>query len=86
MEYQFSFERLEVWKDARILVKNIYLLAGSFPKSELYSLTNQMQRATVSVVSNLAEGMGRISLKEESHFCQIAYGSDGSICTAIVSP
>lgn len=84
MEFQFSFEKLEVWNDARDLVKKIYLLTQSFSHQEQYGLTQQIQRAVVSVVSNIAEGMGRLSLKEQSHFCEIAYGSLMEVYTQLL--
>lgn len=72
---EFGFERLSAWKKSRELVKAIYVLVRSFPGEEKYALSDQMRRAVISVSSNLAEGGGRLALKEKSHFCQIAYGS-----------
>lgn len=57
------------------LTKQIYQVTGGFPKEELYGLTSQIRRAIVSVSSNLAEGVGRISNKEQARFTEIAYGS-----------
>jgi hypothetical protein len=53
------FEDLEVWKEARELVKRVYQLSCKFPNHEMYGLTNQMRRAAVSVMSNIAEGFER---------------------------
>lgn len=72
---EFGFEKLETWKKARSLVKEIYLLVGNFPYEERYALSDQLRRAIVSVASNIAEGGGRTSNKEKMHFCQMAYGS-----------
>jgi len=58
-----------------LLVKEIYRVTESFPNSEKYGLSNQIQRAAVSVVSNIAEGVSRFSLKEQLRFIEIAYGS-----------
>ncbi len=71
----YSFEKLTVWQDSRKLVKEIYLLTDQFPKSELFSLTNQLRRAAISISSNIAEGSSRTSNKDQAHFYQIAYSS-----------
>lgn len=73
--YIFAFEKLEVWHDARNLVKFVYKLTAQLPSGEKYGLTSQMRRAAVSIVSNIAEGSGRTSSKDQSHFFQIAYSS-----------
>tara|TARA_R110001592_G_C12664659_1_gene702863 strand:+ start:185 stop:538 length:354 start_codon:yes stop_codon:yes gene_type:complete len=70
-----NYTELEVWKYARELVKLVYLLTKSFPKEEIYGLTNQIRRSVVSVPSNIAEGIGRQSNKETIHFLYIAKGS-----------
>jgi four helix bundle protein len=70
-----NYTELEVWKYARELVKLVYLLTKSFPKEEIYGLTNQIRRSVVSVPSNIAEGIGRQSNKEIIHFLYIAKGS-----------
>ena len=75
MEYVFSFEKLEVWKKARELVVKIYACTKKFPAEERFGLTSQIQRAAVSVSSNLAEGTSRSSYKEKLRFTEIAYGS-----------
>ena len=71
----FSFENLDVWQESRNLVKETYLLMRVFPFEERYALCNQIRRAVVSVPSNIAEGAGRMSNKEKSHYIEIAYGS-----------
>ena len=57
------------------LVANIYRLSGLFPSYEKLGLSNQIQRAVISIPSNIAEGMGRFSNKERIHFLEIANGS-----------
>jgi four helix bundle protein len=73
--YQFGFEKLEVWQDARKLTVEIYRLTEKFPEKEKFGLTNQIRRASVSVGANIAEGAARLSAKEQAHFSAIAYGS-----------
>lgn len=73
--YIFSFEKLEVWNDARELVKLIYEATKNFPNSEKYGLANQMNRSVVSVASNIAEGSGKIQSKDKARYIHTAYGS-----------
>lgn len=75
MAHLFSFENLDAYKSARILVRDIYKLQHKFPKYETYALGDQVRRSTSSITSNLAEGSGRNSFKEKIHFIEIAYGS-----------
>ena len=71
----YSFEKLKVWQEAKKLVVDVYHLLDGFPKFEKYALCDQIRRAIVSVPSNIAEGSGRRSLKEQIHFLEISYGS-----------
>ena len=64
----FSFENLRVYKAARRLVRDVYLLQNEFPKEERYALGDQIRRAATSITANLAEGSGRQSVKEKIHF------------------
>lgn len=57
------------------LVKEIFLITGTFPNTEIYGLVSQMRRAAVAIPSNIAEGYGRNSTKAYIQFCSIAYGS-----------
>jgi len=70
-----NYTELDVWKYSRELVKLVYILTKSFPNEELYALTNQIRRSSISVPSNIAEGIGRQSNKETIHFLYIAKGS-----------
>lgn len=72
---KFSFEGLEVYQTARLLVKGIYLLQNKFPTEEKFALGDQIRRAATSITSNIAEGSGRNSIKEKIHFIEIAFGS-----------
>jgi len=70
-----KYTDLEVWIEARKLVKLVYVLTENYPKEELYGLVNQIRRSAVSIPSNIAEGCGRQSSKETIHFLYIARGS-----------
>lgn len=85
-EFVYSFEKLRVWNDARVLHKNVYEATRRFPRAELYGLTSQMNRAAVSVAANLAEGISRTSRKDQAHFTQISFGSLTELaCLAILA-
>ncbi len=75
MKARFRFEKLEVWHEARKLNQQVYHLARKLPKDELFAMTSQMRRASVSVSSNMAEGSGRNSDKDFAHFLEQSYGS-----------
>jgi four helix bundle protein len=66
---------LDAWKEARILVKQVYTTLSSFPKDEIFGLQSQIKRAVVSMPSNIAEGSGRNHRKDALQFFYIARGS-----------
>jgi len=70
-----DYKELDIWVQARMLVKTVYVLTKSFPRDEQFSLTAQVRRCVISVPSNIAEGCGRQSNKETIHFLHIARGS-----------
>jgi four helix bundle protein len=71
----YSFEKLEVWHDARELTRIIYKITKKFPDDERFGITNQMRRAAISVSSNIVEGSYRSTGKDKSNFMTIAYSS-----------
>jgi four helix bundle protein len=73
--FQFSFEKLEVYKDSRLMTGSLYTLTAQYPDQEKYGLVSQMRRAAISICSNIAEGSSRTSKKDQAHYYQIAYGS-----------
>ena len=70
-----DFTDLIVWKEGHKLIISLYKVSRGFPKEDLYSLTNQMRRAAVSINSNIAEGFGRRGYKEKIQFYYLAQGS-----------
>ena len=74
-DFLFQFEKLNAWQEARKLVADVYRLLEKFPKTENYALCDQLRRAAISVPSNIAEGTGRMAVKEQTHFLEIAFGS-----------
>ncbi|PRX41545.1 four helix bundle protein [Salegentibacter salegens] len=75
---------LDVWKRSIDLVEEIYKLTSNFPSSEIYGLTNQLRRASVSIPSNIAEGAVRKGDKELLYFINIAIGSVAEIETQLI--
>lgn len=71
----YSFEKLDVWQLSRKLAVDLYILTRSFPKEEMYGLSGQLRRASLSVASNIAEGTSRLTAKDKSHFSTIAFSS-----------
>jgi len=70
-----SFTDLRAWQEGHKLVLNIYRITNQFPKSETFGLITQLQRAAVSVTSNLDEGFSRKSYKEQMRFYAFSLGS-----------
>jgi four helix bundle protein len=82
--HSYSFEKLEVWIEAKEFAKQIYTLTSTFPASEKYGLTFQLRRAAISVCSNLAEGSARQSYKDKAHFTTMAFGSALEILNQLI--
>jgi len=82
MDYR-PHRKLDVWKKSMEFVKDVYQTSESFPKSEIYGLTSQMRRASISIPSNLAEGAARKGAKEFKQFLNIAQGSISELDTQI---
>lgn len=64
-----SYKKLVVWQESRRLNREIYRVVSQFPPSELYALSDQLKRASISITSNIAEGYGQGSLKNRLRFC-----------------
>ena len=78
-----NFRDLEVWKGSIILVKKIYLITSKFPNEEKFGLSSQINRCSISIPSNIAEGCSRTSQKDFSRFLQISLGSSFELETQI---
>ena len=78
-----GYRDLIVWQKSVALVVAIYELVALFPREEVYGLTSQMKRASVSVPSNIAEGSRRRGAKDTLHFLNMAYGSASELETQI---
>ncbi len=78
-----NFRDLRVWQAGMDLVEQVYLLTQTFPKHETYGLASQMQRAAVSIPSNIAEGHTREHSKEYLHYLSIARSSLAELQTQL---
>ncbi len=77
-----TFKDLDVWKKSVLFASDIYRITKQFPKEELYGLSSQMQRASVSISSNIAEGSKRAK-NEFIHFIRISQGSAAELETQL---
>ena len=71
----FFYKNLDTYKIAKDFVLYTYHLLKKYPSFEQYALCDQLRRSSISVPSNIAEGMGRMAVKERIHFLEIAYAS-----------
>ena len=71
----FGYRKLIAYQKAKEVVKRSYKLLKKFPSEERWAMCDQLRRASVSITSNIAEGVNRYSVKEKTHFLEIAFGS-----------
>ena len=71
----FGYRKLIAYQKAKEVVKHTYKLLKKFPAEERYAMCDQLRRASVSITSNIAEGINRYSVKDKSHFIEMSYGS-----------
>lgn len=81
-----GFEDLKVWQKARFFAGNIYQTSKKFPKEDLYGITNQIRRASLSIASNIAEGCAKNSDKDFLRYIRISLGSAAELkCQLIIA-
>lgn len=83
-EFEYSFEKLEVWKESVELLKLIYSITSQFTQDEKYGLVGQLRRASVSISSNLAEGASRITNKDKAHFTTLSFSSAMEVLNQLI--
>jgi four helix bundle protein len=71
----FGYRKLIAYQKAKEVVKHTYKLLKKFPSEERYAMCDQLRRASVSITSNIAEGVNRYSVKDKAHFIEMAFGS-----------
>lgn len=71
----FGYRKLIAYQKGKEVVKRTYQLLKKFPAEERYAMCDQLRRASVSISSNIAEGINRFSVKDKAHFVEMAYGS-----------
>ena len=71
----FFYKKVDAYHIAKDFVIYVYSLLEKYPQKENYALCDQIRRAVISVPSNIAEGLGRSSIKERIHFLEISYAS-----------
>jgi len=79
-----DFRKFDIWNLGIEIAKDIYSITSKFPKSELYGITSQLNRAGVSIPSNIAEGASRTSEKDFKRFLEIALGSCYEVETQLI--
>ena len=79
-----NFKELNIWKDAMLIAKNVFVVNKQFPSDERFGLISQINRSVVSIPSNIAEGCGRSSKREFHHFLAIALGSSYELETQLM--
>jgi four helix bundle protein len=81
---RFHFQNLRVWSKSVEVVKLVYQMSTHFPSSEKYGLVSQMRRASVSILSNIAEGNSRFKSKDRARFFEVAFSSTVELQAQIV--
>lgn len=79
-----DYKELKIWQKGIEIAEKVYLITDDFPKSELYGLTSQMRKASVSISSNIAEGFVRQYNKEYKQFLYISLGSCAELETQLI--
>lgn len=73
--YIFDFEKLQVYKESRQFLREIFKISSNLPRNYQFSIGDQIRRAAISIVNNIAEGSGKIYKKEKSQFYRVSLNS-----------
>jgi four helix bundle protein len=84
MKYVYNFEKLEVWVESKELTKQIYTITKLFPTDEKFGIISQLRRASISICSNIAEGVSRTTNREQARFITIALASAVEIVNQLI--
>lgn len=79
-----DFKQLDVWQRSRRFVADIYRITSIFPATEIYGLTSQIRRASLSIPTNIAEGFARSTNADTARFIQIAIGSSSEVESLLI--
>ena len=79
-----NFRELKIWQESMKIVKSVYSLTSNLPSDERYGLVSQINRCSISIPSNIAEGSGRTSNKEFIHFLNISISSSFELETQLI--
>lgn len=82
--FEYSFEKLEVWKESIELVKSIYQVTTKFPTEEKFGLISQLRGASVSISSNISEGTSRITNNDKAHFTTMTFSSAMEVLNQLI--
>ncbi|MGB0897002.1 MAG: four helix bundle protein [Flavobacteriaceae bacterium] len=74
-----DYKKYEVWKKGHQLALELYAISRQFPKEEVYGITSQLRRASLSIPTNIVEGASRNSENEFANFINIASGSAAEV-------
>lgn len=84
MHYKYNFEKLQVWVESKELTKQIYKITKKFPKDEKFGFISQLRRASISICSNIAEGVSRSTGKDKARFMTIAFSSAVEVVNQLI--
>jgi four helix bundle protein len=79
-----NFKKLKIWQKGMEIVEETYKVTRQLPKTEVYALANQMNRCSVSIPSNIAEGASRRSERDQARFIQFSMGSSFELETQLI--
>lgn len=79
-----NFRELKIWQESMKIVKSVYSLTSNLPSDERFGLVSQINRCSISIPSNIAEGSGRTSNKEFIHFLNISISSSFELETQLI--